>query len=61
MKTILALTVIDFSPTHIWPIRIEFQNEPLVPVEKIALLVLYIKLSLFQKYVKALEKGGDFF
>jgi len=49
-------SVLDFNPTHTWPVRLEFPNEPLAPVEKIALPVLHIKLGLFQKYVKTLEK-----
>ena len=53
--------MLDFNPTHTWPVRIEFPNEHLAPVEKIALQVLYIKLDLFLKYVKALEKGSDCF
>ena len=48
--------MLDFNPTYTWPVRIEFSNEPLVPVEKIALPVLHIKLGLVQKYVKTLEK-----
>ena len=46
----------DYNLTYTWPVRIEFPNVPLVPVNKISLPVLYIKLGLFQKYVKALEK-----
>ena len=54
-------SVLDFNQTHTWHVRIEFPNELLVPVEKIAIPVLHIKLGLFQKYVKALEKGSDCF
>jgi hypothetical protein len=51
----------DYDNTHIWPARTDFDNDPLVPIEKIAFPVLHIKLGLFQKYVKALDKESDCF
>jgi len=54
-------STLDFNPTHVWPPRVDFDLSPLVPVEKIAFPFLHIKLDLFQKYVKALDKGSDCF
>lgn len=48
-----------------WPLRSEYvlgqknvKNEPLVPLEKIILPPLHIKLGLIKNFVKALRKDG---
>jgi len=50
-----------FNPTHIMPTCVDFDINPLVPVEKITLPVLHIKLGLLKKYVKSLDKENDCF
>ena len=52
---------LDFDPLHIWPTRVDFHMDPLVPLENIAFPFLHIKLGLFQKFVKTLDKGSDCF
>ena len=53
--------VLDFNPTNIWPVSMEFGKQLLVPIDKIAFPVLHIKLGLLQKFVKSLDKGSDWF
>jgi len=52
---------IDFNPSHTWPVRVDFDIDPLVPIDKIAFPFLHIKLGIFQKYVKALDKESECF
>ena len=44
-----------------WPASVDFDMDHLVPVENIGFPFLHIKLNLFQKFVKALDKGSDCF
>ena len=52
---------LDFDPVHTWPARIYFDMHLLVLVENIAFPFLYIKLGIFQKFIKTLDKGSDCF
>ena len=54
-------SMLDFNSNHKWPASVDFYSYPLVPTEKIGLPFLHIKLGLFQKFVKALDKGSDCF
>lgn len=51
----------DFDINHTWPARDSFDNVPLVDTKRIAIPFLHIKLGLFQKFVKTLNKDSECF
>lgn len=54
-------SLLDYNSNHMWPDRIDFDKQPLVPLEKIAFPFLHIKLGLWQKFVKTLDNDSECF
>lgn len=52
---------LDFDSKKTWPKRDNFDKNPLVPIEKIAFPFLHIKLGIFQKFVKTIDKESACF